>query len=183
MVQWKLLFLLLPYPLLSSSFLPSISPSSPSSKTPAPIYHQATFSLLSPNIVRFQSVCCRFSRRVTTILSPPIARLSQPPITALTSSSPPQATICKAPPSTVVILPFSSSSSSFVDRVQREQTEILTSSSFSSLPGNIAKMTSTTHNAGLDHAITVKVMFEGITRRTKMPLRDMVPRTLESNVC
>lgn len=44
-------------------------------------------------------------------------------------------------------------------------------------------MASTTHNAGLDHAITVKVMFEGITRRTKMPLRDMVPRTLESNVC
>uniref|UniRef100_A0A0D2XN18 ZZ-type domain-containing protein n=1 Tax=Fusarium oxysporum (strain Fo5176) TaxID=660025 RepID=A0A0D2XN18_FUSOF len=43
-------------------------------------------------------------------------------------------------------------------------------------------MASTTHNAGLDHAITVKVMFEGITRRTKMPLRDMVPRTLESNI-
>ncbi|KAF4445251.1 hypothetical protein F53441_10928 [Fusarium austroafricanum] len=43
-------------------------------------------------------------------------------------------------------------------------------------------MASTAHNAGLDHAITVKVMFEGITRRTKMPLRDMVPRTLESNI-
>jgi next-to-BRCA1 protein 1 len=35
----------------------------------------------------------------------------------------------------------------------------------------------------LDHVITVKVMFEGITRRTKMPLRDMVPRTFETNVC
>ncbi|KAF4339831.1 ZZ type zinc finger domain protein [Fusarium beomiforme] len=43
-------------------------------------------------------------------------------------------------------------------------------------------MASTTHTAGLDHAITVKVMFEGVTRRTKMPLRDMVPRTLESNI-
>ncbi|KAJ4265473.1 hypothetical protein NW762_004761 [Fusarium torreyae] len=42
-------------------------------------------------------------------------------------------------------------------------------------------MASTTHS-GLDHVITVKVMFEGITRRTKMPLRDMVPRTLESNI-
>ncbi|KAF5021197.1 hypothetical protein F66182_6786 [Fusarium sp. NRRL 66182] len=43
-------------------------------------------------------------------------------------------------------------------------------------------MASPSHNLGLDHVITVKVMFEGITRRTKMPLRDMVPRTLETNL-
>lgn len=43
-------------------------------------------------------------------------------------------------------------------------------------------MATPTHNSSLDHVITVKVMYEGITRRTKMPLRDMVPRTLESNV-
>ncbi|KAF4996861.1 hypothetical protein FGRMN_4247 [Fusarium graminum] len=43
-------------------------------------------------------------------------------------------------------------------------------------------MASTAQNLGLDHAITVKVMYEGITRRTKMPLRDMVPKTLESNI-
>lgn len=43
-------------------------------------------------------------------------------------------------------------------------------------------MASAAHNSALDHNITVKVMFEGITRRTKMPLRDMIPGTLESNV-
>lgn len=31
--------------------------------------------------------------------------------------------------------------------------------------------------------ITVKANFEGTTRRMKMPLRDMVPGVLESNVC
>jgi next-to-BRCA1 protein 1 len=43
-------------------------------------------------------------------------------------------------------------------------------------------MASTAHTSGLDHNVTVKVMFEGITRRTKMPLRDMIPGTLESNI-
>lgn len=43
-------------------------------------------------------------------------------------------------------------------------------------------MATPTHNSSLDHVITVKVMYEGITRRTKMPLRVMVPRTLESNI-
>ncbi|RMJ14017.1 hypothetical protein CDV36_006309 [Fusarium kuroshium] len=42
-------------------------------------------------------------------------------------------------------------------------------------------MAAPSHSA-LDHVITVKVIFEGVTRRTKMPLRDMVPRTLESNL-
>ncbi|KAM5352232.1 hypothetical protein ACJ41O_004955 [Fusarium nematophilum] len=43
-------------------------------------------------------------------------------------------------------------------------------------------MASASNASGLDHVITVKVLFEGVTRRTKMPLRDMVPRTLESNI-
>jgi next-to-BRCA1 protein 1 len=43
-------------------------------------------------------------------------------------------------------------------------------------------MASAAHTSSLDHNITVKVMFEGITRRTKMPLRDMIPGTLESNI-
>ncbi|KAF7563188.1 hypothetical protein G7046_g896 [Stylonectria norvegica] len=37
-------------------------------------------------------------------------------------------------------------------------------------------------SAGLDTMITVKVTFEGTARRTKMPLRDMVPKTLEANI-
>ncbi|CAM1500967.1 Fc.00g101290.m01.CDS01 [Cosmosporella sp. VM-42] len=37
-------------------------------------------------------------------------------------------------------------------------------------------------SAGLDTMITVKVNFDGTTRRTKMPLRDMVPGTLETNI-
>ncbi|KAM0366573.1 hypothetical protein ACHAO7_006056 [Fusarium culmorum] len=43
-------------------------------------------------------------------------------------------------------------------------------------------MASAAHTSSLDHNITIKVMFEGITRRTKMPLRDMIPGTLESNI-
>lgn len=37
-------------------------------------------------------------------------------------------------------------------------------------------------SAGLDSPITVKVNFEGTTRRTKMPLREMVPGVLENNL-
>ncbi|KAF4998122.1 hypothetical protein FDECE_11889 [Fusarium decemcellulare] len=43
-------------------------------------------------------------------------------------------------------------------------------------------MAAPSSHAGLDHVITVKVLFEGVTRRTKMPLRDMVPKTLESSL-
>jgi next-to-BRCA1 protein 1 len=43
-------------------------------------------------------------------------------------------------------------------------------------------MASAAHTSSLDHNITVKVMFEGVTRRTKMPLRDMIPGTLEANI-
>ncbi|KAI5462654.1 hypothetical protein BGZ63DRAFT_413885 [Mariannaea sp. PMI_226] len=43
-------------------------------------------------------------------------------------------------------------------------------------------MASGSHAHGLEALITIKVQFEGLTRRTKMPLRDMVPRTLESNI-
>ncbi|KAL6921795.1 hypothetical protein ACHAP8_010196 [Fusarium lateritium] len=43
-------------------------------------------------------------------------------------------------------------------------------------------MASAAHASSLDHNITVKVMFEGITRRTKMPLRDMIPGPLEANI-
>ncbi|RFU76958.1 hypothetical protein TARUN_5283 [Trichoderma arundinaceum] len=35
---------------------------------------------------------------------------------------------------------------------------------------------------GLETMVTLKVTFEGTTRRVKMPLRDMVPRILEENV-
>lgn len=37
-------------------------------------------------------------------------------------------------------------------------------------------------NPGPEAVVTVKVTFEGTTRRAKMPLRDMVPRVLEENV-
>ncbi|KPM35983.1 hypothetical protein AK830_g10603 [Neonectria ditissima] len=43
-------------------------------------------------------------------------------------------------------------------------------------------MASAAPSAGLDTMITVKLQIDGITRRTKMPLRDMVPKTLESNI-
>ncbi|KAH6899739.1 hypothetical protein B0T10DRAFT_394136 [Thelonectria olida] len=45
-------------------------------------------------------------------------------------------------------------------------------------------MASGTHSHGhsLDTLITVKVYYGGVARRTKMPLRDMVPATLESNL-
>ncbi|KAK7423136.1 hypothetical protein QQX98_001212 [Neonectria punicea] len=43
-------------------------------------------------------------------------------------------------------------------------------------------MASAAPSAGLDTMVTVKLQFDGITRRTKMPLRDMVPKTLESNI-
>jgi next-to-BRCA1 protein 1 len=34
----------------------------------------------------------------------------------------------------------------------------------------------------LDTMITLKVQYEGVTRRAKMPLRDMVPNVLENKV-
>ncbi|KAH7149652.1 hypothetical protein B0J13DRAFT_552063 [Dactylonectria estremocensis] len=43
-------------------------------------------------------------------------------------------------------------------------------------------MASGTPSTSLDNMITVKVQFDGVTRRTKMPLRDMVPKTLEGNI-
>lgn len=43
-------------------------------------------------------------------------------------------------------------------------------------------MASGTPSAGLDTMITVKVQFDGVTRRAKMPLRDMIPKTLESRI-
>jgi next-to-BRCA1 protein 1 len=36
--------------------------------------------------------------------------------------------------------------------------------------------------AGVDPMVTIKVLYQGLTRRTKMPLRDMVPEALEQNV-
>jgi next-to-BRCA1 protein 1 len=36
--------------------------------------------------------------------------------------------------------------------------------------------------AGVDPMVTIKVLYQGQTRRTKMPLRDMVPEALELNV-
>ncbi|UNI15814.1 hypothetical protein JDV02_002311 [Purpureocillium takamizusanense] len=38
------------------------------------------------------------------------------------------------------------------------------------------------NNPGLDAPITLKVLFDGVTRRAKMPLRDMVPNALERDV-
>ena len=42
---------------------------------------------------------------------------------------------------------------------------------------------STNAMTGPDAAVVVKVNFEGITRRAKMHLREMVPRVLEEQVC
>lgn len=36
--------------------------------------------------------------------------------------------------------------------------------------------------AASDPMVTVKVFYEGLTRRSKMPLRDMVPEALEQSV-
>jgi next-to-BRCA1 protein 1 len=36
--------------------------------------------------------------------------------------------------------------------------------------------------AGVDPMVTIKILYQGLTRRTKMPLRDMVPEALEQNV-
>lgn len=35
---------------------------------------------------------------------------------------------------------------------------------------------------GPDAMVTVKVTYDGVTRRAKMPLREMVPRVLEEHV-
>lgn len=45
----------------------------------------------------------------------------------------------------------------------------------------IVNMSSVSH-AGPDAMVTIKVTFEGVTRRAKMPLREMVPRVLEEHV-
>ncbi|KAF5134078.1 ZZ-type zinc finger-containing protein P35G2.11c [Metarhizium anisopliae] len=42
-------------------------------------------------------------------------------------------------------------------------------------------MSSVSH-AGPDAMVTIKVTFEGVTRRAKMPLREMVPRVLEEHI-
>ncbi|KYK58366.1 hypothetical protein DCS_05379 [Drechmeria coniospora] len=46
-----------------------------------------------------------------------------------------------------------------------------------------ARNASARSNAGLDAPVTLKVLYDGITRRVKMPLRDMVPGSLEKHVC
>lgn len=43
-------------------------------------------------------------------------------------------------------------------------------------------MSTTTHTNGPDSMVTVKVTYDGTTRRVKMPLREMVPRVLEEHV-
>ncbi|PHH83097.1 hypothetical protein CDD83_3065 [Cordyceps sp. RAO-2017] len=43
-------------------------------------------------------------------------------------------------------------------------------------------MSSLSQNAGLDAPVTVKVFYDGATRRAKMPLREMAPLTLEKHV-
>lgn len=42
-------------------------------------------------------------------------------------------------------------------------------------------MSSVSHN-GPDAVVTLKVTYNGVTRRAKMPLREMVPRVLEEHV-
>lgn len=39
------------------------------------------------------------------------------------------------------------------------------------------------NTTSLDTVITVKVNFENVTRRVKMPLRDTTPQLLEKQVC
>lgn len=41
---------------------------------------------------------------------------------------------------------------------------------------------STTANMGPESPVTIKVFYDGNFRRVKMPLRDMVPQTLEQKV-
>ncbi|KAK5987535.1 ZZ-type zinc finger-containing protein P35G2.11c [Cladobotryum mycophilum] len=41
---------------------------------------------------------------------------------------------------------------------------------------------SSSHHASPDHQVTIKLSFQGTIRRTKMPLRDMVPRVLEDHI-
>ncbi|EQK99808.1 ZZ type zinc finger domain-containing protein [Ophiocordyceps sinensis CO18] len=43
-------------------------------------------------------------------------------------------------------------------------------------------MSALAHHVGLDAPVTLKVFYDGATRRAKMPLREMVPRILEKHV-
>ncbi|KAM4066147.1 Zinc finger, ZZ type [Hirsutella rhossiliensis] len=43
-------------------------------------------------------------------------------------------------------------------------------------------MSALSHHAGLDAPVTLKVFYDGATRRAKMPLREMVPRILEKHL-